>query len=79
MSGFAFDAYARTPQEIGAALADRMRDAPLPRFLKGLDDNLEQMRDVLLHEGFAPSAAFEICRTARQIAQEQWGRGINRL
>jgi hypothetical protein len=78
MSGFVFDAYARTPQEIGAALADRMRGDPLPQFLKSLDDNLEQMRSLLLDEGFNPPAAFEICRAARQIAQDEWERGLNR-
>jgi hypothetical protein len=72
VSRFAFDAYARTPQEIGSGLADRMRGAPLSQFLEHLDDRLEQMRGVLLYEGFAAPVTFEICRTARQIAQEEW-------
>lgn len=72
MSRFAFDAYARTPQEIGLGIADRMRGTPLGQFLEHLDDRLEQMRDVLLDEGFAAPVTFEICRSARQIAQEQW-------
>jgi hypothetical protein len=55
-----------------------MRGEPLPRFLESLDDNLEQMRDVLLDEGFNAPAAFEICRAARQIAQEEWERSADR-
>jgi hypothetical protein len=72
MSRFAFDAYARTPQEIGLGIAEGMRGTPLPQFLEHLDDRLEQVRDVLLYEGFAAPVTFEICRVARQIAQEQW-------
>jgi hypothetical protein len=72
MSGFTFDAYARGPQEIGLAIAERMQGAPMPRFLRHLDETLEQMRALLLDEGLGTSQATEICRTARQIAREEW-------
>jgi len=74
MSCIAYTAYTQTPQEIGLALAERMRGGPEPAFLRRLDETLDQMRAVLIDEGCSVRSALLICRDAREIAREAWQR-----
>jgi len=74
MSCIAYTAYTQTPQEIGTALAERMRGIPEPAFLQRLDETLGQMQAVLMDEGCSVRSALLICREAREIAREEWQR-----
>ncbi|MFC7556358.1 hypothetical protein ACFQU7_35225 [Pseudoroseomonas wenyumeiae] len=52
-------------------MAERMQGASMPCFLAYIDQTLGQLQALLLDEGLETTRASEICRTARQIAQEE--------
>jgi hypothetical protein len=49
-----------------------MQGAPTPRFLRHLDETLEQTRMLLVDEGLGTLQATGIRRSVRQIGREEW-------
>ena len=74
MSGFANEAYAQVPDELGLALAARLRGLPPSSFLPSLEAALDELRTMLLDQGYSSAATYRLCRDVRHVACEVWQR-----
>jgi hypothetical protein len=66
MPSFVAEAYAHAPHEIGPAFAERMCQLAPPQFEQRLEEGLDDLRSVLLDEGYPVPTALQVCQSVRE-------------